>query len=463
MYASEAATTSAAGLPIDPPGPVLWNPIRAGRDMLRDPLGRLVADWREYGDVIRMRIGPVAYYGLVHPDHLQHVLQENNRNYVKGPIIARTRILIGDGLFTSEGEFWRRQRRLAQPAFHRQRIGGFAATMTGTAGEMLDAWSLGAAATGEAFDLAAEMSRVTLRIVGRALFSLDLQESAATVGRALVDALDVVTRRAFTLLPLPLGVPTTDNRRFVRARRDLDEVVLRIIAERRDGDGQPYGDLLAMLLEARDPDSGEGMTDRQLRDEVMTFVLAGHETTAVTLAWIWYLLGRHPEVEQRLRDEVAAAVGRRTPTPDDLPALRYVRMVVDEAMRLYPPVWAFGRQALADDRVGPFRIRAGTPVNLAVWLTHRHPDFWPDPERFDPERFAPERAAARHRFAYLPFSGGPRLCIGNEFALMELVLVVTMMAQRYRITPVDPDHVVEPLVRVTLRPQGGVPVRIRPA
>jgi cytochrome P450 len=472
MSTSEAATTSLAAAPIDPPGPVLWNPITAGRDMLRDPLGRLVADWREYGDVIRTRIGPLTYYGLVHPDHLQHVLQENNRNYVKGPIIARTKILIGDGLFTSEGEFWRRQRRLAQPTFHRQRIGGFATTMTTTTGEMLDAWSQGAATTGEAFDLAEEMSRVTLRIVGRALFSLDLQESAATVGHALVDALEIVTRRAFTILPLPLRVPTADNRRFVRARRELDEVVLRIIAQRRAqsrgnaehrDSAQDYGDLLSMLLEARDPDTGEGMTDRQLRDEVMTFVLAGHETTAVTLAWVWYLLGRHPEIEQRLRDEIAAAVGQRVPTADDLPALRYVRMVIDETMRLYPPVWAFGRQALADDRVGPFRIKAGTPVNLAVWLTHRHPDFWPDPERFDPERFAPERTAARHRFAYLPFSGGPRLCIGNEFALMELVLVVTMMAQRFRIEPLDRDRVIEPLVRVTLRPQGGVPVRVRSA
>lgn len=458
MYASEAATTSAAGHPIDPPGPVFWNPIAAGRDLMRDPLGRLAADRRAYGDVIRIRIGPLTYYGLAHPDHLQHVLQENNRNYVKGPIIARTRILIGDGLFTSEGDFWRRQRRLAQPAFHRQRIGGFAETMTRTTQEMLDAWS-GVAASGDAFDLADEMSRLTLRIVGRTLFSLDLQESAATVGNALVDALDVVTQRAFTLLPLPLRVPTAANRRFLRARRDLDEVVLRIIAERRRT-GHDGGDLLSMLLDARDPDTGEGMTDRQLRDEVMTFVLAGHETTAVALSWTWYLLGRHPEIEQRLRDEIASAVGQRTPNPGDLPALRYVRMVVDEAMRLYPPVWAIGRQPLGDDQVGPFRIKAGAPVNLAVWVTHRHPDFWPDPERFDPERFAPERTASRHRFAYLPFSGGPRLCIGNEFALMELVLVVTMMAQRYRISPVDPDRVIEPLVRVTLRPNGGVPVRI---
>lgn len=443
----------------DPPGPFFWNPIAAGRDLMRDPLGRLTADWREHGDVTRIRIGPLSYYGLVHPDHLQHVLQENHRNYVKGPIIGRTKILIGEGLFTSEGALWLRQRRLAQPAFHRQRIGGFATTMTDTVTEMLDEWS-GAAATGAAFDLAAEMNRLTLRIVGRALFSLDLQGDAAKVGVALVDALDVVAQRAFTLFPLPLWVPTTANRRFVRARHMLDEVVLRIIAERRRS-GHDAGDLLSLLLSARDADTGESMTDRQLRDEVMTFLLAGHETTAVALSWLWYLLGRHGQIEERLRAEVAAAVGRRTPTPDDLPALRYVRMVVDETMRLYPPVWASGRQALADDQVGGYRIPAGAPVNLGVWLTHRHPQFWPDPERFDPERFAPERAAARHRFAYLPFSGGPRLCIGNEFALMEAVLLVTMMVQRYRIGLVEPDRTIEPDVKITLRPRGGVPVRIR--
>ena len=459
MSAPAATVTPPAQRSDDPPGPLFWNPIAAGRDMMRDPLGRLMADWRDYGDVVRIRIGPLSYYGLVHPDHLQRVLQENHRNYVKGPIIGRTKILIGEGLFTSEGDFWLRQRRLAQPAFHRQRIAGFAATMTGTAAAMLDDWS-GAASTGAAFDLAAEMNRLTLRIVGRALFSLDLQGDAATVGAALVDALDVVTQRAFTLLPFPLWVPTVANRRFVRARHMLDQVVLRIIAERRES-GHDAGDLLSLLLSARDADTGEGMTDRQLRDEVMTFLLAGHETTAVALSWIWYLLGRHREVEQRLRDEVAAAVGRRTPTPEDLPALRYVRMVVDEAMRLYPPVWASGRQALADDRVGDYRIPAGAPVNLATWLTHRHPQFWPDPERFDPERFAPERAATRHRFAYLPFSGGPRLCIGNEFALMEAVLLVTMMAQRYRIALVDPERTIEPDVKITLRPRGGVTVRVR--
>lgn len=443
----------------DAPGPVYWEPFTIARRMLRDPLGMMEQSWREHGDVVRSRIGPIAYYALFHPEHVKHVLLNNNRNYVKGPIIARAKVLIGDGLFSSEGETWRRQRRLAQPAFHRQRIGAFADTMTACARDMLDSWR-DAAASGATFDLMEGMSRVTLRIVGKTLFSLDLSGDAARVGDAFLHTLDFVIHRTFNLVVAPLAFPTPRNLAFRRARGVLDDVVQRIVETRRRTGDDP-GDLLSMLLDARDEDTGAGMSDRQLRDEIMTFVLAGHETTAVTLAWTWYLLCRHPEVERRLRDEVAAAIGSREPGFGDLRALGYVRMVVDEALRLYPPLWAFGRQALAEDEVGGYRIRAGAPVNLSPWITHRHPDFWDEPERFDPERFTPERVAERHRFAYLPFSGGPRLCIGNEFALMEATLLVAMMAQRYHIEPADRARQVVPEVRLTIRPLGGLPVRVR--
>jgi cytochrome P450 len=431
--------------------------------MLRDPLGHLERVWRTYGDIGCSRFGPIRSYFVIHPDHVQHVLQERNRNYVKGPIIARTKVLVGEGLFTSEGDFWRRQRRLAQPAFHRARIAAFADMMIACGREMLDGWE-GAAASGTTFDLAAETSRVTLRVVGKALFSLDLQGEAASVGEALVEARDFVTHRTFKLLIPPMWAPTARIRRYRSALAVLDDMVLRIIHERRRAsDPGAAEDLLGMLIAARDEETGEGMTDRQLRDEVMTFVLAGHETTAVSLAWIWYLLARHPAVEHHLRDEVATTLGVRAPTLDDLPRLPYARMVVEESMRLYPPVWAFGRQALEEDQIGGYRIAAGAPLNVFPWLTHRHPDFWPDPGRFDPERFAPERAAARHRFAYLPFSGGPRLCIGNEFALMEAVLLLAMTVQRYRVALADPERPIEPDAKVTLRPRGGMPVRIRAA
>jgi cytochrome P450 len=463
MDATVPVTATSAKRGVDPPGPFYWEPFSGARAMLRDPLGCLERDWHTYGDIGCVRVGPLRHYFVIHPDHVQHVLQERNRNYVKGPIIARTKVLIGEGLFTSEGDFWRRQRRLAQPAFHRARIAAFADMMTACGRDMLDSWA-GAAASGTTFDLAAETSRVTLRVVGKALFSLDLQGEAASVGQALVEALDFVTHRTFNLLVPSMWVPTGRIRRFRRALAVLDDMVLRIVHERRRAsDPSAAQDLLGMLIAARDEETGEGMTDRQLRDEVMTFVLAGHETTAVSLAWIWYLLARHPAVEHRLRDEVATTLGGRTPTLDDLPRLPYARMVVEESMRLYPPLWAFGRQALEEDQIGGYRIAAGAPLNVIPWLTHRHPDFWPDPGCFDPERFAPERAAARHRFAYLPFSGGPRLCIGSEFALMEAVLLLAMTVQRYRIALADPERPIVPDVKVTLRPRGGIPVRIRPA
>jgi cytochrome P450 len=455
------APRSAAARAIDAPGPFHLDPFSLARRMMRDPLGLIEELHRDFGDVVRMRIGPIAYYMLFHPDHVKHILQDNNHNYVKGAIIARSKVLIGDGLFSSEGESWRRQRRLAQPAFHRQRIGAFAETMVACGRDELDAWA-GLAANGSSFDLMAAMSRLTLRVVGKTLFSLDLSGDAAAVGAALLTALDFVVYRSFHLIVPPLWVPTQRHLRFRRALRTLDEVVLRIIdARRRDGDAR--GDLLSMLLAARDEETGEGMTDRQLRDEVMTFVLAGHETTAVTLAWIWALLCAHPDVESRLRDEVEAAIGQREPTLDDLAALRYVRMVVEEALRLYPPLWAFGRQAIAEDRAGDYRIAAGAPVNVCPWVMHRDPRFWDDPLRFDPERFTPDRFAGRHRFAYLPFSGGPRLCIGNEFALMEATLLVAMMTQRYRIALTEPRRPVVPEVRLTIRPAGGLPVRVRHA
>jgi cytochrome P450 len=255
-------------------------------------------------------------------------------------------------------------------------------------------------------------------------------------------------------LPSPLWWPTPFNRRLAGGIRGLDRVVFDIIETRRRTDTQ-HEDLLDMLLRARDQDTGEGMTDRQLRDEVMTFVLAGHETTAVALSWTWYLLAQHPRIAEALRAEVMAALGDRTPTIEDLPRLQYARMVVEEAMRLYPPVWGFFRQALGPDTLGEHTVPKGTVLLISPYVTHRHPQVWDNPERFDPGRFAPDRARERPRFAYLPFSGGPRLCIGNEFALMEAQLAVAMTMQRYRLE-LPAGGRVEPESRVTLRPRGGM-------
>lgn len=442
------------------PGPRYRTPFAAARAMRRDPLGFISALARDFGDVVCVRMGPLSVYMFFHPDAVRHVLQEHNQRYVKGPIIGRVKVLIGEGLFTSEGTFWRRQRRLAQPAFHRERIAGFVDTMVASTAERLDAWRP-AAAAGSSIDVAAEMNELTLTIVGRTLFGADLSADAADVGRALRIALAGTSERALRWMVAPMWVPTRSNRTLRAAIRTLDRVVFDVI-ERRRRDDTPGNDLLGMLMAARDEDTGERMTARQLRDEAMTFLLAGHETTANALSWALYLLARHPDAEERLRAEIAAVLGDRRPTYDDVASLSYARAVVEEAMRLYPPVWGIGRQTVEPDEVHGVSLPAGSVVNLSQWVTHRHPSFWPEPERFDPTRFLPATGVDRPRFSYFPFSGGPRLCIGEAFALVEAGVALAMLLQRYRLT-LPAGHVATPEVSLTLRPAGGLPMRVRPA
>ncbi len=440
-----------------PPGPSYWTPFVQGRIMRRDPLAYVSALARDYGHAVRLGLGPVCVYLFTHPDAVKHVLQDNNQNYVKGEIIGRVKVLIGEGLFTSEGSFWRRQRRLAQPAFHRERIAGFVDTMVRRTAERLDGWEP-AVRRGDSIDVAAEMNALTLTIVGETLFGRDLSGDAAEAGRALRVALEVTAHRAMTWVVPPIWVPTARNRAFWRAERTLDGLVYEIIDARRRTQ-EPGHDLLGMLMSARDEETGEGMSRRQLRDEVMTFLLAGHETTAVALAWTWYLLALHPDVAARARDEVLSVLGDRAPVLDDLARMPLARMVVEEAMRLYPPVWGIGRQSIAADEIGGYDIPAGAIVNLSPWVTHRHPEFWPNPERFDPERFRPGVERTRPRFAYFPFSGGPRLCIGETFALVEAQLIVAMMLQRHHLALADSTPVV-PEPTLTLRPRGGLRMRV---
>lgn len=439
------------------PGPSNANPFAFFAEFRRDPLGYIEKLHREHGDVIALGWGPVRNFLIFHPADIKRVLQDNNQNYVKGAIIARTKIVIGEGLFTSEGDFWRRQRRLAQPAFHRKRIAAFVDTMADATANMLRRWD-GLARDGGTFDASVEMNRVTLAVVGRTLFGLDLDDEAAAVGPALADALGFVNERATTYIPLPMWVPTARHRSFHASQRVLDDLVYSIIRKRREH-ATSGDDLLGMMMDARDADTGEGMSDRQLRDEVMTFVLAGHETTAVTLSWTFYLLGRNPDVEARLREEIERVLGGRTPTIDDMPSLPYTRMVIEEAMRLYPPVSGIGRQTVGPDVLGGYAIPKNTLVSISVWVAHRHPEFWDDPLRFDPERFTPERAGQRPRFAYLPFSGGPRLCIGYEFAIIEAQLILAMVLQRHRVRLMT-DGEIAPEMKLTTRPKGGVPVRL---
>ncbi|NLF63887.1 MAG: cytochrome P450 [Chloroflexi bacterium] len=445
-----------------PPGPTGNWPLGVMRDFRADALSTFLHLRETYGDALRFRF-LLHFHGhaFFHPDHVEHILVHNNRNYVKmrGPGNELLRPVVGNGLLTSDGDFWLRQRRLAQPAFHRRRIAAFSTTMTGAAGAMLDRWA-DRAGTGQPWDVAEEMRRLTLEIAGRTLFSVDLTGEAETIGDAFVTASQkVIDYSAIPYGSLFLRVPFMPGVRTLnRNVAALDSVVNGLIAERRqrrrEGQGES-ADLLDMLMDARDEETGATMTDEQLRDEVMTLLLAGHETTALALSWTFYLLSQHPEVRERLEAEVDAVLGGRVPTMDDIHALAYTSQVIDEALRLYPPAYLLSRFVVENDVVDGYDIPAGSVLSLSPYVTHRHPEFWPEPERFDPDRFTPEQQAGRPRFAYFPFGGGPRQCIGNRFALTEAVLVLAMVTQRYRLDLV-PGHPIalEPLI--TLRPKHGI-------
>lgn len=431
------------------------------RDLARDPLQFYSSMRLRYGDVVGSRIGPLYVCMVFHPDGVGHVLQERHAIYHKDNADYRMlKPVLGEGLVTSNGDLWLRQRRLMQPAFHRDRIAAFASLMTAHTERMLTRWH-DAAKGGAPRDVAAEMMTLTLQIATSALFNVDgtdlaeaVRDSFTTVNRHVIENFSA----PWMMLPGLRALPTPGNRRAQAAQRRLDGVVRAIIAERRQHPAAG-SDLLTMVLEAHD--EAGGMNDRQLRDEVMTMLVAGHETTSNALAWTFYLLAGAPLVAEKLRDELARSLSGRVPTVEDLPRLTYTRMVIEEAMRLYPPVWTLSRTPREDDTIGGYHIPTGAVVIISPYITHRHPEVWDDPDRFDPERFTPARIAARPRFAYFPFAGGPRQCIGNNFAMMEAQLVLATVAQRFCLALV-PGHHVSPEALVTLRPRGGLPMTLTP-
>ncbi len=435
-----------------PPGPRYYTPFGMLSAFRRDPLG-FYTNAAKFGPVVRFQMGPWSSYFLAHPDPIKHVLQDNNQNYGRSIFVKMLKAALGEGLFTSDGDFWRRQRRLAQPAFHRQRIAGFATIMTDAATSMLKRWH-SSTESGQPLEVMAEMSRLTWDITGKALFSTDVSANADEMREANKTFLEHFNYRFEHFFTLPESIPTPRNRRFWKMMRVLDKTVYGIIDARLQSE-EDKGDLLSMLLHARDEETGEGMNRKQLRDEVATFLGAGTETTAVMLAWVWYVLSTHLEVDYKLHAELAEVLSGRIPTVEDLPKLKYTRLVIDETLRLYPPAWANSRTALGDDEIGDYHIPANSLVAMSPYVTQRDPAFWENPEGFDPERFTPERSAGRPRYAYFPFSGGPRLCIGSEFALMEAQLVIATIAQQYRLRLV-PGHPVEPCPLFTLRPRHGV-------
>jgi cytochrome P450 len=443
------------------PGLTHWLPLPYGsfQEFLRDPLGFQVRARERFGDVFRFRIGPLLIHFLFHPDHVRRVLHDQQKNYLRGWQYGLLRRLLGDNLVVSEGDFWLRQRRLAQPAFHRQRLTGYAEVMVDATSQLLVRWAE-TAARGKTIDIAAEMSRLALAIAGRTLFSRDVSHEADTVGQAFGVSsryLEQRFNRPFT--SLPVWVPTAHNRRFQEAVRTLNRIVSALIQERRRED-RDHGDLLSLLMQARDEETGATMTDDQLRSEALTFFVAGHETTATALTWTWYLLATHAAIRQRVRSEVAAVLGDRLPTIEDVSQLVTTRMVLEEAMRLYPPIWAIARQAVGDDEIDGFRIPARSTVVLCQYVTHRHPDIWEQPEVFDPDRFTPERVAQRARYAYFPFLGGPHQCIGNEFAMLEMRLIVALVLRKFDLELL-PDQAIQPAASLVLRPNGPVRMTLR--
>ncbi|MDQ3707516.1 MAG: cytochrome P450 [Chloroflexota bacterium] len=460
ITAGKADTTlqpSTLKTPLGPKGEPIIGSIRA---MRKDPLRFLLNVSRRYGDVAQYTFVSLTEYLINHPAGVKRVLQENNRNYSKD--VFDYNILkeaLGYGLLTNEGESWLSQRRLMQPAFHRQRLAAFGTLMTDSTTQMLDEKWNRVAAQGREIDVASEMHDLALRIVGEALFSLDLTRESQAVGKALTIAQRRIIDQFFFPF-IPMRVPTPNHVEFRKAVRAIDEVVFKIIGERRRNN-EDRGDLLSMLMLARDADTGEGMNDQQLRDEVITLLLAGHETTANALTWAWYLLSQNPMAARRMREELQEVLGGRTPTVADLPKLTYTKMVLDETMRLYPPAWAISRKAIEEDELAGYRIPAGAIITVSPYAMHHNPRHWDNPEGFDPERFTPERSAQRPPYAYFPFGGGPRLCIGNNFALMEGQLILATIAQRYRLDLV-PGHpvVVEPLI--TLRARYGMRMVLHP-
>lgn len=447
--------TTASSPPL-PPGPRGWLPGGQVLPFRMSPLTYLTRMAREHGDHVLLRLGPELAVLVSHPDSVREVLVVQDRKFRKGRGLERTKPLLGEGLLTSEGEFHRRQRRLVNPAFHHERIAAYGRVMTEYAERASGTWR-----DGQELDLSEAMMRLTLAIVARTLFGADVEGEAGEIGAALTTVMN-----GFPLMMLPLSdwilkLPVPPIRRLFTARDRLEAFIYRMIEERRR-EGGAREDLLSMLLDARDEEGesgdGAGMSDRQVRDEAMTLLLAGHETTANALGWTWYLLATHPDAEARLRAELDAVLSGRPPAPEDLPKLVFTERVLSESMRLYPPAWVIGRRALEDVEIGGYRIPKGALVLVSPYVVQRDARWYPDPLRFDPDRWTDEARALRSRFAYFPFAGGSRQCIGEGFAWMEGILLIASIARHWTFR-LAPDAVVEPHALVTLRPRRGIRAR----
>jgi cytochrome P450 len=409
---------------------------------------------REFGDMVKLRFVHRSVFLVSNPAYIEEILVTHSKNFNKHFGLRVNPLILGKGLLTSEGDFWLRQRRLIQPVFIRGRIVSYATSMVAAAERLIAGWK-----AGESRDIMTEMMHVTLEIAAKTLFGAEVDDAHA-VARAMEVMQNNFLERFARLLPLPLWIPTPGNLRVKRAVRHLDDILFGFIRKRR-AEYVERGDLLSLLLHARDEDDGSRMTDRQVRDEAMTLFLAGHETTALTLSWVWYLMAQHPEAEQKLWVELETVLGDRTPTVEDWPRLKFTEMIALESMRLYPPAYVIGREAIADCTIGGYVVPRGTTLLMPQWVVQRDARFYDDPEKFRPERWGEERVKTMPKFAYFPFGGGPRVCIGQQFAMMEMVMILATIAQKFRFR-LQPGATVTPLPTFTLRPVPGIPGVIEP-
>ncbi|MFC5086134.1 cytochrome P450 [Microvirga arabica] len=436
-----------------PPGPRGLPLLGSLPDLGRDVLGFFTQCARQYGDIVSFRLAAWPAMLLNHPDLVENVLVKNHQNFVKHRFFWRhVEAIFGQGLLTSEGKVWHQQRRLAAPAFAGSRINRYGDTMVQYTERMLRHWQ-----PGQVLDVHQEAMALTLQIAAKTLFDAEASQDVTEVSRGIDDVMEQIAVRFRRPFRIPDAIPLPGNLRYRRGLRRLDQLVARIIAERRD-QAEDRGDLLSQLLLAHD-ERGQPISERQMRDEVITMLLAGHETTALTLSWTWYLLGLYPAVDAQVAEEVQTVLKGRSPTIDDLPRLHFTTKVVSEVLRLYPPAYAIGREARVDCEIGGYLVRAGTTIYVSPWVMHRDSRWFAEPQAFRPERWRGDLAKQLPRFAYMPFGGGPRICIGNRFALMEATLILATVAQRFRLEW-QMDRQVQPAPSITLRPKGGVWVKL---
>ncbi|MEU4448018.1 cytochrome P450 [Actinosynnema sp. NPDC050801] len=441
------------------PGPPRSETMSLLARMVRDRLAVMTSVSQQYGDAVRLRLGPKSMYFFNNPDHAKYVLADNPGNFLKGIGLVHARRALGDGLLTSEGELWKAQRKTIQPAFQAKRIASKADVIAQEAAGLVD--KLRGHRGGDPIDISEEMTGLTLGVLGRALLDADLN-AFESIGHSFEAVQNQAMFEMMSLSTVPHWVPLPIQRKFHRARADLDRIVAQLADERRANPTGAGDDVLSRLVEATrlEPDQAAG--HQRMRDEMVTLLLAGHETTASTLSWTFYLADKHPEVWERLHAEAVEVLGDRQPTFQDIPRLRYTTMVIQEVMRLYPPVWILPRMTREEDEIGGYHVPAGADVLICPYTLHRHPGFWEDPDRFDPDRFSPGRSSGRSRYAYIPFGAGPRVCVGSGLGMMEATIVTASVVRELRLSTV-PGYQARAEPMLTLRVRGGLPMTVRSA